>query len=125
MLVTLSAFRPCQASHNAHDHHRLPNCPYGPCSIAQSSLLLFAVHTPAWPLQAGDKVLQVSASFGSDVWDAKNYGQVMYAIKTRNGEVYMRMLRRGGDMSILEVRRRPDFTNKLAAGLLGVSGQVG
>lgn len=72
---------------------------------------------PTVALQAGDKVLQVSASFGADVWDAKNYGQVMYAIKTRNGEVYMRMLRRGGDMSILEVSRRPNFTKNLTAGL--------
>ena len=55
----------------------------------------------------------MSASFGADVWDAKNYGQVMYAIKTRNGEVYMRMQRRGGDMSILEVSCS---TNKLTAG---------
>ena len=81
-------------------------------------------------LQAGDKVLKVSASFGADVWDAKNYGQVMYAIKTRNGEVYMRMQRRGGDMSILEVSCRPDFAKQLTAGLcatglLGVSGKAG
>jgi hypothetical protein len=40
-------------------------------------------------MQAGDKVVRISASFGSDVWEAKNYGQVMYAIKTRNGDVYL------------------------------------
>jgi hypothetical protein len=40
-------------------------------------------------LQAGDKIVRVSASFGTDVWDAKNFGQVMYAIRTRNGDVYM------------------------------------
>ena len=26
--------------------------------------------------QPGDKIVQVSASFGDDVWDAKNFGQV-------------------------------------------------
>ena len=37
--------------------------------------------------QAGDKLVEVSASFGADVWQAQNFGQVMYAIKTRNGQV--------------------------------------
>lgn len=115
----------------------------------------------------GDKVVKVSASFGSDVWDALNYGQVrlqidavqsrsshgcrvtgavlgtpfgqqlssrrtllrpvgtawdppssghvctlgtivqvVYAIKTRNGQVYLRMQRKYGDMSALEEVRR-------------------
>ena len=26
--------------------------------------------------QPGDKVMKISASFGADVWEAKNYGQV-------------------------------------------------
>jgi tetratricopeptide (TPR) repeat protein len=50
----------------------------------------------------GDKVVKISASFGSDVWDALNFGQVIYAIKTRNGEVYMRLKKNYGDMSALE-----------------------
>lgn len=50
----------------------------------------------------GDKVVKISASFGSDVWDALNFGQVIYAIKTRNGEVYMKLKRNYGDMSALE-----------------------
>ena len=50
----------------------------------------------------GDKVVKVSASFGSDVWDALNFGQVIYAIKTRNGEVYMKLKKNFGDMSQLE-----------------------
>lgn len=54
--------------------------------------------------QAGDKIMYISASFGEEVWEAKNFGQVMYAIKTRNGQVYLKMLKRGGDMSFLEVR---------------------
>ncbi|KAK9803594.1 hypothetical protein WJX72_003213 [[Myrmecia] bisecta] len=53
-------------------------------------------------IQAGDKIVNVSASFGSDVWEAKNYGQVVYAIKTRSGEVYMKLLKMNGDMSALE-----------------------
>jgi hypothetical protein len=53
-------------------------------------------------IEVGDKIQYVSASFGEDVWEAKNFGQVMYAIKTRNGQVYLKMLKRGGDMSFLE-----------------------
>ena len=34
---------------------------------------------------------RVSASFGDDIWEAKNYGQVTYAVKTRNGAVYMEL----------------------------------
>jgi len=44
----------------------------------------------------------VSASFGGDVWDALNYGQVMYAMRTRNGNVYLKIEKRFGDMSALE-----------------------
>ena len=36
----------------------------------------------------------MSASFGEDIWDAKNFGQVMYAMKTRNGDVYMELVDR-------------------------------
>jgi hypothetical protein len=50
----------------------------------------------------GDKVVKVSASFGSDVWEALNFGQVIYAIKTRNGEVYLKLKKNFGDMSALE-----------------------
>jgi tetratricopeptide (TPR) repeat protein len=50
----------------------------------------------------GDKVVKVSASFGGDVWEALNFGQVIYAIKTRNGEVYLRLRKNYGDMSALE-----------------------
>lgn len=45
-------------------------------------------------LQPGDKVIKVSASFGDDIWDAKNFGQVMYAMKTRNGDVYIELIDR-------------------------------
>lgn len=47
--------------------------------------------------------MKVSASFGNDIWDAINYGQVMYAIKTRNGQVYMKLQSNGGDTSIMQV----------------------
>eukprot|EP01026_Neomeris_dumetosa_P055963 TRINITY_DN51086_c0_g1_i1.p1 TRINITY_DN51086_c0_g1~~TRINITY_DN51086_c0_g1_i1.p1 ORF type:complete len:344 (-),score=59.02 TRINITY_DN51086_c0_g1_i1:135-1166(-) len=52
-------------------------------------------------IQVGDKLLKVSASFGSDVWDAKNFGQVMYAIRTRNGDVYLQIQKMYGDLSAL------------------------
>ena len=57
--------------------------------------------------QVGDKIEAVSASFGTDVWEAKNFGQVMYAIKTRNGEVYIKFRRMYGDTSALMVRWPP------------------
>lgn len=53
-------------------------------------------------VKPGDKVVKISASFGSDVWEALNFGQVVYAIKTRNGEVYLKMLDNKGDMTALE-----------------------
>ena len=102
-------------------------------------------------IEVGDKVVNVSASFGDDVWEALNFGQVrgaaglvllaglvgwcrrgslvaaesarpaglsrtlrwlsfcppqqvVYAIKTRNGQVYLRLKRNFGDMSALQVR---------------------
>jgi hypothetical protein len=47
--------------------------------------------------------VEISASFGSDVWAAQNYGQIMYAIRTRNGTVYMKLKKNYGDMSALAV----------------------
>lgn len=55
-------------------------------------------------VQVGDKVVQCSASFGDDVWDAKNFGQVMFAIRTRNGGVFLKFKRMFGDVSQIEVR---------------------
>lgn len=55
-------------------------------------------------IQPGDKLLAVSASFGEDVWEAKNFGQVMYAIRTRNGGLYLKLQKRNGDLTIFEVR---------------------
>lgn len=52
-------------------------------------------------------MVNISASFGGDVWEAKNYGQVVYAIKTRNGEVYLRLQRNYGDLTSLQVRCGP------------------
>ena len=51
----------------------------------------------------GDKLVRVSASFGDDIWEALNFGQVMYAIKTRNaGQVYLKFERKYGDMTSME-----------------------
>ncbi len=62
--------------------------------------------------------MAVSASFGTDVWEAKNFGQVMYAIKTRNGQVYMKLKRNFGDLSSFVARARrappPARTPRLA-----------
>ena len=53
-------------------------------------------------IQVGDKVTKISASFGGDVWEALNFGQVIYAIKTRNGQVYLKLKKNYGDMTALE-----------------------
>jgi len=53
-------------------------------------------------VQPGDKVVEISASFGTDVWKAENYGQIMYAIRTRNGSVYLKLKKNYGDLSSLD-----------------------
>lgn len=71
----------------------------------------------------GDKVVKVSASFGGDVWDALNFGQVIYAIKTRNGQVYLKLKKNFGDMSQLEVDELTEaerqFKNERSGGNYG------
>lgn len=59
-------------------------------------------------IEVGDKVVKVSASFGGDIWEALNFGQVVYAIKTRNGDVYMKIRRNFGDMSALQEEELTD-----------------
>ncbi|PNH12408.1 hypothetical protein TSOC_000635 [Tetrabaena socialis] len=53
-------------------------------------------------VEPGDKIVEISASFGTEVWKAENFGQIMYAIRTRSGTVYMKLKRNFGDMSALE-----------------------
>ena len=53
-------------------------------------------------VEPGDKIVEISASFGDDVWKAENFGQIMYAIRTRSGNVYLKIKRNFGDMSALE-----------------------
>lgn len=48
--------------------------------------------------------VEVSASFGDEVWEARNFGQVMYAMRTRVGGIYMKFKKNNGDMSALQVR---------------------
>lgn len=51
--------------------------------------------------EVGDRIMQCSASFGTEVWDANSYGQVMYALKTRNGEVYLKLKKNYGDQTAI------------------------
>ncbi|GMH32858.1 hypothetical protein BSKO_00692 [Bryopsis sp. KO-2023] len=53
-------------------------------------------------LEIGDKIVEVSASFGDEVWEAKNFGQVVFAIRTRNGGVYLKIQRKFGDLTALQ-----------------------
>ena len=66
-------------------------------------------------VQVGDKLVQVSASFGEDVWDAGKFGQCMYAIKTRNGDLYFRFKKMYGDLSSFEVNASSSVHNSLDA----------
>ena len=75
----------------------------------------------------GDKLLRVSASFGDETWEALNYGQIMYAIRTRAGDVYLQLLKRGGDMTIFEKKEMDEttkmFQNERAGGNYGYGTQ--
>lgn len=63
-----------------------------PLQSCRSVLLhVVSVRNIANVLQPGDKVVKCSASFGEEIWEAKNYGQVTYAIKTRNGDIYLEL----------------------------------
>jgi hypothetical protein len=62
--------------------------------------------------EIGDKILAVSASFGDEIWDADSYGQVIYAMKNRNGDIYLKMRKMNGDLSALEQNEK---SNAMAA----------
>lgn len=44
----------------------------------------------------GDKVIETSAMFGTDMWPAAEYGRTMYTIRQRVGTLLMRMEKRYG-----------------------------
>ncbi len=67
-------------------------------------------------ISPGDKLVRVSASFGDDIWEALNFGQVMYAIKTRNaGKVYLKFERKFGDMSAMEAETLSEAERRFKA----------
>jgi|TARA_B100000401_G_scaffold13515_1_gene8494 tetratricopeptide (TPR) repeat protein len=69
--------------------------------------------------EIGDKIEGVSASFGDEVWPAESFGQVMYAIKNRNGDIYLKMKRMFGDLSAMEVEKNSAFKSERAGGNYG------
>ena len=69
--------------------------------------------------ELGDKIVAISASFGPDIWPAENYGQIMYAIKTRNGGVYFKMEKKYGDLSFMEKPDNDLFKKERAGGNYG------
>ncbi|XP_057550415.1 protein MET1, chloroplastic [Amaranthus tricolor] len=46
----------------------------------------------------GDKVIATSAMFGTEIWPAAEYGRTMYTIRQRIGPLYMKMLKRYGNL---------------------------
>lgn len=84
----------------------------------------YCVSVPPEPkydaFEIGDKIMKVSASFGDDVWDADSYGQVIYAMKNRNGDIYLQMKKMNGDLSALEQNEKSSgFKNERAGGNYG------
>jgi tetratricopeptide (TPR) repeat protein len=70
--------------------------------------------------EIGDKILAVSASFGDEIWDADSYGQVIYAMKNRNGDIYLQLRQMNGDLSALEQNEKSSgFKNERAGGNYG------
>lgn len=70
--------------------------------------------------EMGDKIVQISASFGPEMWAAENYGQVMYAMKTRSGDIAMVLEKRGGDLSCFEYEKNDRFKAERAGGNYGL-----
>jgi len=84
----------------------------------------YVVFVPSDPkyddFKVGDKIEAVSASFGDEIWGAESYGQVMYAIKNRNGDIYLKMTDMDGDISALEQNEKSSaFKNERAGGNYG------
>lgn len=83
----------------------------------------YVVFVPSDPkyerFQIGDKIEAVSASFGDEIWGAESYGQVMYAIKNRNGDIYLKMRDMDGDLSALQNEKSSAFKSERAGGNYG------
>jgi len=71
--------------------------------------------------------MKVSASFGNEVWSAESFGQVIYAIKNRNGDIYLQMKKNNGDLSMMEVNseKNSGFKSERAGGNYGSGTKVG
>ena len=84
----------------------------------------YVVFVPTDPIydrfKVGDKIEAVSASFGDEIWGAESYGQVMYAIKNRNGDIYLKMTDMDGDLSALQQTEKSSaFKSERAGGNYG------
>jgi len=84
----------------------------------------YAVSIPPDPkydsFEIGDKITKVSASFGNEIWEADSYGQVIYAMKNRNGDIYLQMKRMNGDLSALDfTEKNSGFKSERGAGNYG------
>lgn len=72
----------------------------------------------------GDKVVNISASFGEEVWEAENYGQTMFAMKTRSGTVYMRFRKCNGDLTPIETFTDDAYMSERNSGNYGASTKI-
>lgn len=71
-------------------------------------------------IQLGDKLMEVSASFGNEMWPANSYANSMMAIQTRIGPVFMKILSRGGDTDVFKQEAtRSGLDQERAAGNYG------
>lgn len=62
----------------------------------------------------------LSLPHGDEIWGAESYGQVIYAMKNRNGDIYLEMKKMNGDISALEQNAKSSgFKNERAGGNYG------
>ena len=83
----------------------------------------YCVSVPPEPqydmFEVGDRIMKVSASFGDEIWGAESYGQVIYAMKNRNGDIYLQMKKMNGDLSALETSKSSGYKAERAGGNYG------
>eukprot|EP00747_Dinoflagellata_sp_TGD_P167267 gnl/TRDRNA2_/TRDRNA2_191362_c0_seq1.p1 gnl/TRDRNA2_/TRDRNA2_191362_c0~~gnl/TRDRNA2_/TRDRNA2_191362_c0_seq1.p1 ORF type:complete len:382 (-),score=79.19 gnl/TRDRNA2_/TRDRNA2_191362_c0_seq1:324-1469(-) len=91
---------------------------------ADGGIYVSSVDKSADPrIQVGDQLLAVSAPFGDEIWPAGSFAQTEMSIKTRIGDMYMKLLSRGGDTDVLRQTRdkSSDFAKERLGGNYGAA----
>eukprot|EP00747_Dinoflagellata_sp_TGD_P197158 gnl/TRDRNA2_/TRDRNA2_68182_c0_seq1.p1 gnl/TRDRNA2_/TRDRNA2_68182_c0~~gnl/TRDRNA2_/TRDRNA2_68182_c0_seq1.p1 ORF type:complete len:369 (-),score=48.69 gnl/TRDRNA2_/TRDRNA2_68182_c0_seq1:101-1207(-) len=75
-------------------------------------------------IAVGDKVLEVSASFGDEIWPAQSLPQTKMAINTRIGDIYLKIQSRGGNTDMLRTAKKSEFAQERAGGNYGAGTEM-